>query len=384
MKADFKRNERGRPNYIKYFYVLSGLALTVYILILAQSVFKPIMAALIVALLLKPLSSLLERGKIPRALSSFLSILVIFIVLAGLSLFFSAQISNIASDMSTIEERVTEMIDNGHSWAETQFGIEPQRQTDYLKDSLKDLLRNSSSFFGSTLSATAGFFTGFLLFLLSLFFFLYYRTFIVSFLYKVFQRKNHNRLNTTLHKVEDVVRNYILGLFLVIFIVAVLNTVGLLILGIEHAVFFGVLAAILTIIPYIGILIGAILPAVFALVTQDSLWYPFGVILIFWVVQFLEGNFITPNIVGNQVSINPFAAILGLYIGGMMFGAIGMIFAIPALAIIKVICDSIQVTQPLGYLIGSPPKDSELILKKRLRFERMLRRKKALADSKDS
>ncbi len=381
MKSNFQHHEREIPVYIRYFYILTALALTSYILILAQSVFKPLLAALIVGLLLKPMSSLMERVRIPRALSSVLSILVVFIILTGLSIFFSAQISNIASYLDQIEERISTMIDKGHNWAEDQFGIEPERQTSYLKDSMSNLMKNSSSFFGSTISATAGFFSGFFLFLIALFFFLYYRSFLVSFLYKVFKRPTHNRLKTTLHKVENVVRQYILGLFLVIIIIAVLNTVGLLALGIEHAIFFGVMAAILTIIPYIGILIGALLPALFALVTHDSLWYPVGVILVFWFVQFLEGNFITPNIIGSQVSINPFAAILGLFVGGMMFGALGMILAIPALAIIKVICDSIDSTKPIGYLIGSPPSEKELSRQRGARFRQLLRKRQPVDTS---
>jgi len=78
--------------------------------------------------------------------------------------------------------------------------------------------------------------------------------------------------------------------------------------------------------------------------------------MIFASVQFLEGNFITPNIIGNQVSINPFAAILGLLLGGMILGLPGVIFAIPILAMIKVICDSNDHLSPIGYLIGNPSK----------------------------
>jgi len=145
-----------------------------------------------------------------------------------------------------------------------------------------------------------------------------------------------------------------LGLSLIILIVAVLNTIGLLILGIDNAVLFGVMAAVLTLIPYIGILLGALLPVLFALFTKDSLWYPFGVVLIFMLIQFLEGNFLTPNIVGRQVSINPFAAILALIIGAMLLGLIGVMFALPVLAILKVICDEIVTLKPMGYLIGKP------------------------------
>ena len=145
-------------------------------------------------------------------------------------------------------------------------------------------------------------------------------------------------------------------------------------LGIQHAVFFGSLAAVLTIIPYIGILFGSLLPILFALVTKDSLWYPVGVALLFWGVQFLEGNFITPNIIGGKVSINPFAAIIALFLGGMIWGALGMILSLPVLAIVKVVCDIVPSLQPIGFLLDNPPEDYTLE-KKREPFQSILKNK---------
>lgn len=359
------------PNYIRYFIILASLVLSGYVIILASSVFGPLLAAFIMSLLLKPLSDKMEKIRIPRSLSSFLSIILVFVVILGLSMFFSAQIANIASELNTIEAKFYNAIDKGQTWLEQTFGVSSDDQIQYIKQSLGTILKNSSSIAGSTLSATAGFFSGFSLFLIALFFFLYYRSFLVSFLYRIYAPKNHGKLRNVLHKVEGVVRNYILGLFAVIAIIAVLNTIGLMALKIEHAIFFGALSAILTIIPYIGVMVGSLLPIIFALVTKDSMWYPLGVMAIFALVQFLEGNFITPNIVGNQVSVNPFAALLGLFVGGMMMGATGMIFAIPVLAIAKVIFDSIEETEPIGYLIGSPPHDEHHFEKKRKRAKKL-------------
>src|SRR3546814_8776223 len=103
-------------------------------------------------------------------------------------------------------------------------------------------------------------------------------------------------------------------------IVAILNTVGLWILVIQYAWFFGTLASLLMLLPYIGIAIGSILPAIFALATKETAWYAVWVIAWFQVVQFLEGNVITPNIVGSKVSINPLMAIISILLGGMLFG----------------------------------------------------------------
>ncbi len=377
MNVNFKQLEQGIPGYMKYFFILASLTLTVYIIIISRPIFNPLLAALIMGLLLTPLASRMERLRIPRALSTTLAILLVFIVLTGISWFFSGQIANIASDLDTIEAKTAELINSAKGFIESQFGLQPTEQTDYLMNGMTNFLKNSSSFFGSTISATAGFFSGFLLFLIALFFFLYYRTFLVTFLFKIFKSQNHERLKTSLTEIRKVVKDYILGLFLVIFIIAVLNTIGLMALGIEHAIFFGVLAAILTIIPYIGIFIGSILPIIFALVTKDSLWYPLGVLLIFWFIQTLEGNFITPNIMGNQLSINPFASILGLFIGGMILGTLGMIFAIPLLAIFKVIFDGSESTKPLGYLIGSPPDEHPKHRKNKGFFGRLFNKSKS-------
>ncbi len=167
-----------------------------------------------------------------------------------------------------------------------------------------------------------------------------------------------------------VAQDYITGLFMVMAIVGALNSIGLFILGIKYALFFGLLASILTIIPYIGIFIGSLLPMAFALVTKDSAWYAVGVAAFFWVVQFLEGNFITPNIIGNKVSINPFAAILALFIGAEVWGAAGMILFIPFLAILKVLFDAVEPLQPFGFLIGDPHASDKKYVFKAIRIRK--------------
>ena len=168
----------------------------------------------------------------------------------------------------------------------------------------------------------------------------------------VFKDTSTQKVDHVLSKIQQSVQNYITGLGLVILIVAVLNITGLLILGIDYAFFFGALGALLTIIPYVGIFIGALLPILMSLVTKDSAWYAVGVAGIFFFVQILEGNFITPNVVGSKVSINPLVAIVGLILGGMLWGAPGMILAIPFMAVIKVIFDSVEGLQPYGFVLG--------------------------------
>ncbi|MDB5233284.1 MAG: hypothetical protein JWR44_277, partial [Hymenobacter sp.] len=142
------------------------------------------------------------------------------------------------------------------------------------------------------------------------------------------------------------------GLLTVIVIVSVLNAIGLLVLNVKYAIFFAIFASVLAVIPYIGIMIGATIPALITLVETGSPAKAAGVVGVFVFVQFLEGNFITPMITGSKVSINPMAAIIALILGGELWGTPGMILSIPLVAVLKVVFDANKTTEPWGFLLG--------------------------------
>ncbi|MFC0185731.1 AI-2E family transporter [Pseudarcicella hirudinis] len=218
----------------------------------------------------------------------------------------------------------------------------------------KKLLDESGTYLSSFLSTTSSMLGALSLIpIFVFFFFLYYRDFFQNFfIYKVFSKVEKNHLNNVIAKIYEVIQGYMVGTATVIGIVATLNTIGLLCLGIDYAIFFGVLAAVSLLIPYIGILLGSLLPMIMALITKDSYWYAVGVAGIFLSVQFLEGNFITPYIVGSKVSINPLAAMIALILGGQLWGLPGLVLALPVTAILKVIFDSINGLKPYGYILG--------------------------------
>lgn len=157
---------------------------------------------------------------------------------------------------------------------------------------------------------------------------------------------------SAIDRIKELATGYLVGLLLVIAIIAVLNTTGLLLLGIKLAIPLGIFSALLTIVPYVGVVVGAAMPTLIALITKDSWWYPIGVVAVYSFVQFLEGNFITPKIVGSKVDINPLAAIVGLLAGGVLWGIVGMILAIPLLGIIKVLCEEIPDLRPFAILLN--------------------------------
>lgn len=218
---------------------------------------------------------------------------------------------------------------------------------------IKDLAKQNSGNIIDVITKSGSALGDFILSPLYMFLFLLYRNFLVSFLYKATAKIcRKSKLRLILKDLYKVQQNYLVGLITVMTLVGILNSLGLLALGIDYPFFFGFLAALLLLIPYIGIIIGSLLPALVAFATKDSYWYGIGVIAIFGFIQFLEGNFITPKITGSKVSLNAFISILSIILFSMLWGIPGMILALPVTASLKVIFDNSERMQPVGFLLG--------------------------------
>jgi predicted PurR-regulated permease PerM len=344
------------PGYFKYAMLLLAAILTFYALIAAKGLLIPLSLAMVFALLLYPLSKRMEWLLIPRSLAAGLCIILLLTSLFAIGFMLGIQLDSIRQELPGISERIDEKLGVIQAYLERTFGIDRQDQSTYIRETVANFFQDNEAIFKTTFKLTAGLLNYLVVVPIGLFFMLYYRSFFKEFMFRLTPRQQHDRMERVLEQIQRVMQEYILGLFTVIFIVAVLNTVGLYIVGIRYAIFFGLLGALLTVIPYIGIFIGSLLPILYALFTTDSLAYPLGVAFVFWFVQVLEGNFITPNVVGNRVQLNPFAAILSLLVGGAVWGPAGMILFIPFLAMLKVLFDAIEPLQPWGFLLGNPPE----------------------------
>jgi predicted PurR-regulated permease PerM len=339
------------PGYLKYTLVLLGLILLLYLLQMFRGLLVPLCFSMLFALLLLPLSERLER-RLPRALAIIVCLVTVILILGCLIWLLSAQLMSFSEELKNITDKLAVFWNKLQQFLFQNFGIQPTSKNELVSKNLSTLRETGTRFLGSTISLTTGALSVVTLVPIYIFCMLFYRDHFRRFIFQCISRENRDAFMNTMDNIQKVVESYISGLMIVIVIVAILNTVGLLIMGVPYAFFFGAFGAVLTIIPYIGILIGALLPALFILIQSGSLVNAVIVIGIFSFVQFLEGNFITPNITGSRVSINPFAAILALITGGEIWGAAGMILAIPVIAILKVVFDAYEPLRPAGFLLG--------------------------------
>ncbi len=140
---------------------------------------------------------------------------------------------------------------------------------------------------------------------------------------------------------------------IVILILCVINSTGLLLIGVEYAILLGILSALMNFIPYFGTLIGGAIPLLYTFTVQGEPNKAIAVVGLFVLIQFTENNILTPNITGGSVNINPFFTILIIVVGGMIWGLPGMFVSIPLLGMFKIYCDNKQELSALSYLLGT-------------------------------
>ncbi len=337
---------------VHYTFLLIGLSLLVFVLHKLDSILLPLFFSALLATLLLPLVVRLESWRWPRVLAILVAVLLLVGSIAGLIVLFGSQILDLKAELPLIKQKLLVFFDQGQQWMHNRFGTDVMSKDELIDSSMKSVKKSAGGVLGTTISTTAGVLSVLTLVPIYIFCLLYYRDHIRQFMFRFVTPDKRTTVLHTIDSIQTVVQAYIQGLLTVIVIVSILNGIGLLLLGVKFAIFFAIFASVLAVIPYIGILVGATIPALITLVETGSPGKAAAVVGVFVFVQFLEGNFITPMITGSKVSINPMAAIVALILGGELWGTPGMILSIPLVAVLKVVFDANKTTEPWGFLLG--------------------------------
>ncbi len=314
-------------------------------------IMAPIAFSFLLAFVLYPVTSFLERKGLGRWSSLFITFFGLAFLIVGVSVLFSSQIIQISSEFSTFGKRIQGMLQTSLEVINQQLPTSEEVQMSDLQEELKNWIGNSA-FLSNTLSSFILLISSLSIVIILSFIILLYQNSFVKVALSFAPSHQKEKYLQMLKSVQQVGQKYIYGLVLLIIILCVANSIGLLIVGIDYAIFFGVLAGVLCIIPYVGTYLGGVLPLVYALLHYDSYWFAIGVVIVFVVVQFVEGNFLNPIIVGGEVSINPFVSIIALIVGAAIWGIAGATIALPLTAIFKVICEYYEELRPISHFLG--------------------------------
>ncbi|MBN2807747.1 MAG: AI-2E family transporter, partial [Prolixibacteraceae bacterium] len=244
--------------------------------------------------------------------------------------------------------------------ASSYYDINSKQIYGWIEKTQADILDTSSAAIGRTLVIVGNGLVIVFLIPVYIFLILYYQPILIEFIRKLFGIEHEKKVNQVVTQTKSVVQQYLVGLLIEAVIIAILEVTTLLILGIEYAILLGVLGALLNMIPYIGGLIAVAMPMAVALVTKDNSWTAIYILIIYYIIQLIDNNFIVPKIVSSKVKINALFSIIAVIAGNALWGVTGMFLSIPLLAIIKVIFDNIEPLKPWGYLLGDtmPPRIS--------------------------
>lgn len=312
----------------------------------------PIFLGVLFAFLLYPVAKFFERKSIPRIPGILLSVFLGIFIVYGTIFFIYTQLRFLLKDIPNLEVQAVKNIDTIFYQLESQFGDVTDDHRSGLKSTISQFFKASTDNLDTILNATAQ--TVFTVFIMPvyIFFLLYYRNKYRDFVLMVLPEKGHEKTDEIIKEIAVVVKKYMGGVFLVVLILCVLNSVGLYIVGVKYALLLGMIAAICNFIPYFGTILGYSFPLAMALLTGDGPGTAIGVVILFIIIQFLENNILTPNITGGLVRINPFFIILSVLIGGIIWGIPGMFIVVPMMASIRIVCEKIEVLKPWAFLIS--------------------------------
>ncbi len=238
------------------------------------------------------------------------------------------------------------------TWTSDYFHIKPNSIHDWIADRKSELLFNSGSAIGKTLIFLGEGILIAILLPVYIFLILFYKPLLLESIHRIFGTINDKKVSEIIKQINKVIQQYLIGLLIELFIVAALEIIALWILGIEYAILLGIIGALLNLIPYIGGVIAVALPMMIALVTKSTPMFALYIMIIYYIIQLIDNNYIVPKIVASKVKINALFSILAILIGNAVWGIPGMFLSIPLLAIIKLIFDHIDSLKPYGFLLG--------------------------------
>lgn len=331
---------------LQYFVLIS------LVLYFGKLLFIPLFFALLISFILYPVCTWLEKKGTNPTLAIALSLTIVFFVMISILSLLIFQFKEFAMEWEPFKIKILETINQISLFISQYFNITNSEQTSFFKNIINHSENQAIDILKSTFYSFSQ--TVFYIIIIPVFsaLILYHRQMFAKALFHFFPSNQKAAIREILMETIHAYHNFIKGMLLIYLIVGFLNSIGLLLIGIPHPFTFGFVAAILTFIPYVGIMISALLPIAISWITYDSIWYPIGVVTVFAIVQILEAYIIFPYVVGNRLKINTLVIIIMITLGGILWGAAGMILFIPFTSIIKLIADRTESLKAISILLG--------------------------------
>jgi predicted PurR-regulated permease PerM len=325
-----------------------GIGALVALCYYGEIVLAVLMVSVLLAFILTPLVDLLGYLRIPRALSAGIAIMVLLASIVGTFYLSYNQAASLAEDLPKYTSKIRQETMRFRQKAETFEVLNPQHERGVMSvrpaTDWTDLLTRG---FGSLSQAVfAASFVPFLAY-----FMMTWQEHVRSATVMLFPMENRHTAYVTLGLISAMIRSFMVGNLLIGLFMGVISTAAFGALHIPFFYFAGFLSGFLSLIPYLGVVL-AIVPPVFVglghMGSQDIVW----VVITVLGLHLLALNVFYPKFLGNRLQLNPLAVTISLLVWAWLWGAIGLLLAIPMTAAMKIIFDHIESLKPFGAWLG--------------------------------
>ncbi len=337
---------------------LSGMQYVIFgsvILYFGRDLFIPLAFAALISFVLHPICSWMERKGVGRMTAILISVTILMLLFLSVVALLAKQFFDFLQEWPTLQAKMDKSFHDLSDFMIDSLGVSRDQLDRWSTRAIDQTASGAFALLQRTISLSAFSFVMLILIPVYAVLLLFYRSLWVKVLYRIFPKEKKESIREILSLTIRAYYNFIKGMALVYLIVGVLNSVGLLLLGVPHAILFGFIASVLTFIPYIGIIVGSLLPITMAWITYDTIWYPLGIVAIFTFVQYLEANLIFPFAVSNRLHVNTLVMLIAIFAGGIFWGLAGMILFVPFVGILKLIADHNPRLKTLAMALGTNP-----------------------------
>jgi predicted PurR-regulated permease PerM len=339
-------------------FILLGLFLLVlfHTLRVARDLFLPLMLAFFLSFLLSPLLRMLKRAHIPEALGAAL-LLIVLVGGVGVGLYSlvtpaAEWIAKAPESMTRVQGKLRALrapVERMNRTADQVERTIAGDSTTAPASAVKSPAWIKQALFGGT----TAFLSEAIVVIVLLYFLLASGDLFLRKLIKVLPTfKDKKRAVEIAREVESNISTYLFTATLINLGVGLAVGTGVWLLKMPNPVLWGVLAGMLTYIPYLGAVVGIGILALASLLVFDDLGHALAVPGVYLVVTFLEGNFVTPVVLGRRLTLNPVIIFLGLLFWFFLWGIPGALLAVPTLAVFKIVCDHVDTLAPIGEFFG--------------------------------
>lgn len=319
------------------------------LLMLMKNILIPVIVASLIAITLFPLQMNLENKlKWPRSVSSLVCVSVVVIFLTSFVYLIGIEASAFNADLRMLAQKFNT---NNLSSLNNAGNLNSQGSI-FITKVMNTMFSSLSSLAGKMLLSIMSTVVTIVLIIVFTFFFLYYRRLLYDAASLFFHGNKKTSFDNALLAVRKLTRHFMTGLLIEMVIVAILSSALMAVFGIKHSITLGVLAAVLNVIPYIGIY-SATLLAVLITYSNSGSAAALSTAIILLSVHTIDANVLMPRIMGSQVKLNSLAALLSVLSGGLLWGIPGLFLAIPIAAIARIIFEQIPSLMPLAVVMGS-------------------------------